>query len=284
MTLEKAFFLYPVKRKARKPIKFLEWTISRTLSKGQMCTDVTHLHNPVSQPFQQYLLVDKVLQLQTQLKWWSLFSLIRLHCFVLAGCSEIFHIYGHFCGIIFYFTGRLHFQTARTSSFLFFLLHYSQSRQWSEWTEKQDHFFWEETKELVARQAELKLASSLDIRSERQWFMSPRSNLGPHLRWTQQCHSATESHAGMCSTASPSSKHPNSATGLQMQDEDGGWQGQTWQFAGTGLHFILSTLGHAAWAFGTHRGLVIGRSLLNHSQKQYNIFMPKLWKQYFVHV
>lgn len=120
MTLEKAFFLYPVKRKARKPIKFLEWTITRTLSRGQMCTDVTHLHNPVSQPFQQYLLVDKVLQLQNQLKWWSLVSLIRFHCFVLAGCSEVFHIYGHFCGIIFYFTERLPFSNWRDTFFSFY--------------------------------------------------------------------------------------------------------------------------------------------------------------------
>lgn len=129
MTLEKAFFLYPVKKKARKPIKFLEWTITRTLSRGQMCTDVTHLHNPVSQPFQQYLLVDKVLQLQNQLKWWSLFSLIRFHSFVLAGCSEVFHIYARFCGIIFYFTEKLHFPTDGTPSFLS-TAHYSQSRQW----------------------------------------------------------------------------------------------------------------------------------------------------------
>lgn len=108
-------------------------------------------------PSSNIYFVDKVLQLQNQLKWWSLFSLIRFHCFVLAGCSEVLHIYGHFYGIIFYFTERLHFLTDRTPSFLS-TVHYFRSKQWSEWTNKQYNFFWEETKELVARH--LKVSTS----------------------------------------------------------------------------------------------------------------------------
>lgn len=113
----KHFPLSGQKKRNEKPMKFLEWTIARTLSRGQMFTDVAHLHNPVSHSIQQYLLVDKVPQLQNQFKWWNLFSSIRFHCFILAIFPGVFHIYGHFCGTIFYFTKRLHFLTDRTPSF-----------------------------------------------------------------------------------------------------------------------------------------------------------------------
>ena len=79
--------------------------------------------------------------------------------------------------------------------------------------------------------------------------MPPYSNLGlPVSDEHSNCHSATESHEGMCSTTYASSKHSNSATELWpagYEAEDGGWQGQGWQFARTGLCFILSRNAHA---------------------------------------
>lgn len=152
----------------------------RTLSRGLMCTDVAHLHN---QPFQQYLLVNKTLQLQNQLKWWSLLSLIRFHCSVLAGCSEVFHIRVHFCGIIFYFTARLHVLTDRRPSSLSAGPD-SQSRQWSKWPNTHHYFLWEEAKKLVTGHWKVSASRSkpaLSLYTRTQWFFPPCSNSGPSV-------------------------------------------------------------------------------------------------------
>lgn len=133
------------------------------------------------------------------------------HCFALSGCSEVFHIRGHFCGIIFHFTERLNFPSNGTPSFLS-TVHYSQSDHLR--TNKQYHFFCEETKELPGRHFKVstsrtetsiitghKITTAVIHASVLSPTPASLSGMNQGIAILQQF------HEGMCSTSSRSSKH-----------------------------------------------------------------------------
>lgn len=162
------------------------------------------------------MFVDKGLQLQKQLKWWSLFSLITSE---FQGLTALLYLVVQKSSTYVDISAGLFFTSLKGSVFqvtghlLFFLLRIIPKVSTCEQTSniifsgRKPKNYWVDASRFL--QAELKLALSLGIRSQQQWFMPPCSHLRlpPCLEWTKELPFCPSFHEGMCSTSSSSNKH-----------------------------------------------------------------------------